>query len=256
MRRILILALIASSTFSLPFATAVEAPVLVTPTGAISTSGTARILVAPDEVVVSLAAEAFEKDLALAKSSTDAGIAATLAAARGLGIPEERIQTDAIDIGVSWHTPGNLPAFGAEDRYFKVRRAITVILGDPALLDPLLSKALAGGITTVDGISFRSTRLREHRDAARLQAATAAREKAVALAGALGASVGRPTGIAERDNRWSWGGFAWNRSGGYALQNAQVQIDGGGNASADGSVAPGRIAVDATVEATFVLLAP
>lgn len=220
--------------------------------GTIAVGGSARVLVAPDEVAVALAAEAVEKDLAKAKAATDAGIAAVRAAARDLGVPDERVQTDAVDIGVSWHTPGSLPAYGSENRYFKVRRGIVVVLGSADQLDALLSRALAGGITSVDGITFRSTRLAELRAAARLQAVKAAREKAAAMAEALGAGLGRPLSIAEQDSRWRWGG--WNgRRGGMPMQNVQLQFDGGGQAaSGDGGIAPGQIAIEAEVTVSFL----
>lgn len=248
----LIVLLLATAT-----APALDLVPLTTPPGSIAVSGAARVLAVPDEVVVTLAAEAFEKDLALAKTATDAAIVATRAAARELGVAEERMQTDAIDIAVSWHGPGSLPAYGAEHRYFKVRRGLVVTLAAPDQLDALLTRALAGGITSVDGIAFRSTRLAEHRAAARLQAAQAARSKAEALAGALGARLGHPLSIGEQGDRWSWGG--WNRRSGSAygqMQNVQVQIDGGGQAGSDGSVAPGRIAIDAEIHVQFQLAAP
>lgn len=224
------------------------------PPGTISVSGTARVLVVPDEVVVSMSAQAYEKDLALAKSSTDAGIAAVRSAVRDLKIPDDRVQTDSIDISVDWRTSDNRPAYGAENRYFKVQRGITVILSSPEQLDGLLTRSLAGGITSVDGIVFRTSRLAELRASARLQAAQAARAKAEALATALGAHLDRATAISEQDNRWYWGGSG-RRNGAMPMQNIQLQIEGGGDASMEGGVAPGRIAIDATISVQF-LLAP
>ncbi|MEK7414216.1 MAG: SIMPL domain-containing protein [Planctomycetota bacterium] len=226
------------------------APPTRSPFGQISVSGSARIMVVPDEIILSLAAEAVEKDLQLAKTSTDAGIQAVRAAAKELGITDNKVQTDTIDIQVEWRNKSSADSFGADKRYFTVRRGITVCLSRADQVDSLMTKALAGGITTVNSIDFRTTKLREHREAARLQAVVAAREKATAMAKALGVELGHPTSVGEGNSGWYWGGFnRQQRRGDY--QNVTQSSSGGGDDS--GNIAPGSIAVDASVQVTFQL---
>ena len=64
----------------------------------ISVTGDAEVRVMPDEVVMSLGVETFDRVLATAKRLNDDRIKQTVAAARSFGIPSESIQTDYISI--------------------------------------------------------------------------------------------------------------------------------------------------------------
>jgi uncharacterized protein YggE len=106
----------------------------------------------------------------------------------------------------------------------------------------------------VHGIQFRSTELREHRDRARDLAIRAAKEKAVALAGALDQKVGEPIAIHEEHNGWysgygAWWGSHW--SGGMT-QNV-IQNASSDGLAVEGSIAPGQIAITARVSVSFEL---
>jgi len=98
--------------------------------------------------------------------------------------------------------------------------------------------------------------LRKHRDMARQQAIRAAREKAVALAGDLGAKVGKPFSIQETS-----GGGVRNGSSGFrdrwaAMQNSVQEADRSG-AAAEGEgeqkLAAGMISVTSRVDVVFAL---
>ena len=61
--------------------------------------------------------------------------------------------------------------------------------------EDLLSDALEAGVTHVQGIEFRTTELRKHRDRARSLALKAAQEKAELLADGAGRKIGKAISI-------------------------------------------------------------
>lgn len=216
----------------------------------ITVSGEAEICVAPDEVALTLGMESDDKELIAAKSKNDKVIEAVIKLATETGVPAKSIQTDYINIEPRWNWVDEKREFTG---YF-VRKSVTITLRDLSKFEALLSGVLSAGVTHVHGIEFRTTELRKHRDAARLLAIKAAKEKADALAGALDQKVGKPQSISETGNWWSgaynnWWGAA---SGAYTAQNV-MQDMGGPAMPAEGTLAPGQISVKAGVNVTFEL---
>lgn len=220
----------------------------------ISVSGSADVTVVPDRAELVLGVETKADSLAPATRDNDARAARVMAFLRESGVPTDRIQTDFIAIEPVYHERDT-----QRIDYFRAQKTIAVTLWDPAAFEQLLTGALARGATHVLDVSFRTSSLRMHRDQARDRAVRAAKEKAEALAGALGAKIGPPQSI--RENVWGgWystgGGAGWSRwqRGGGPSYAQNVQIDGGGGAGGDdGTIAPGRIKVSATVDVTFAL---
>jgi uncharacterized protein YggE len=216
----------------------------------ITVTGDADVKVPPDEVILTLGVETWDKELGTAKRQNDAIVARVLKAAEDRGVDPQHVQTDYLSIEPRYRSD----TYGPGDfiGYF-VRKTIVVTLKDITAFEDLLSDALEAGATHVHGIEFRTSELRVHRDAARALAIQAAREKAIALAAELGQGVGRPTDIREEYNGWwspynSWWGGGWGAS---AAQN--VIQESGAPQGTDGALAPGQIAVNARVTVTFEL---
>jgi hypothetical protein len=198
---------IAPSVAGTPLAGAEREP------GSVSTSGEAEVRVAPDEVVLTLGVETNDPSLAAAKTANDERVARVISSAKRLGLEPGQIQTDLLEIAPQYPQG---EARADVIRYW-VRKSIVLTLRDVARFEALLSAALEAGASHVHGVGFRSTELRRHRDEARALAIRAAREKAVALAAALGARVGRPRRIDESGSRWwspygSWWGGSWQQA--------------------------------------------
>jgi uncharacterized protein len=217
----------------------------------ISVTGEAEVRVAPDEVILTLGVETWDKDLDLAKRQNDAIVKRVLALAGEHGIAPEHVQTEY---------------FGVEPRYrdgyyeerdfigYFVHKTVVITLRDLSQFEGLLSDALKAGVNYVHGIEFRTTELRQHRDEARALAIRAAQEKAAALAGELGQQIGEPLTIQEEQAGWwsSYGAWWGSRWGAGMTQNT-IQEVGGAPALADSSVAPGQIDVTARVTVVFEL---
>jgi uncharacterized protein len=219
-------------------------------TNVISVSGESEIRVVPDEVLLSLGVETFDKVLKSAKDLNDERIRKTIAAARSQGVLAEHIQTDYI---------------GIEPRYpdgdvtrqllgYVVRKSVVIRLKNIARFEDLLTSTLEAGVTHVHGIEFRTTELRKHRDQARVLALKAAQEKADLLARESGRRIGKALSIGEASFGYlsSYGSWWGSRFGSPMAQNA-VQNMGGSALAGDSTLAPGQIAIRVNVSASFEL---
>jgi uncharacterized protein len=216
--------------------------------GEISVTGEAEVRVVPDEVIVVLGVETFNRELRLAKEANDRVVAAVLDVARRHHVPDEHIQTDYIQVEPRYRNSGP----ENELLGYAARSTVEVTLRKLDHFETLLSESLEAGANYVHGIDFRTTELRTYRDQARDLAIKAAREKAVDLAAALGETIGRPTKIGEGWTGWGSGyGSWWGRGRGGSMSQNVVQSVGSGGSM--GPVAPGQIAVTARVSVTFEL---
>ncbi|HRE46377.1 MAG TPA: SIMPL domain-containing protein [Aggregatilineales bacterium] len=218
--------------------------------GVITVTGSAEIRVVPDEVVLTLGVESFAKDLKLATLDNDTRVAAVLKLAETFVIAAEQVKVDFIT--VEPHYVYNSGEVKYRDGYF-VRKTIVFTLKDISKFDALLSAALNAGADYVHGIDFRTTELRKYRDQARDLAIKAAQEKAEALSGALGQTIGRPTSIQEYGAGWqSFYGSWWGRGNTNNIsQNVIQSVSSDPAPEIEGTFAPGQIVISATVGVTF-----
>ncbi len=217
----------------------------------IQVTGDAEVRVAPDEVLLTLGVETSDKDLAVAKQQNDERVKKVLLLATEQGIDPKDVQTEYISIEPKYRYSDDQSTFIA----FFVRKTILITLKDISGFESLLSAALESGVNYVHGIEFRTTELRRYRDQARALAIQAAKEKATALAEGLGQKVGIPQSIREDRAGWyssysSWWGGRW---GGGPAQNVIQNAGPASSDSLEGSVAPGQIAVQASVTVVFEL---
>lgn len=216
----------------------------------ITVTGDADVQVIPDEVILTVGVETWDRSLGAAKSRNDERVKKLLALARDFKIKPQHVQTDQISI-----EPRYKDGYEKSDfiGYF-VRKSVEFTLKDISRFEDLLTGVLQSGANYVHGIQFRTTSLRKYRDQARALAIKAAREKASDLAKDLGQKVGKPHSIREENSGWwswynSWWGSRW---GGGMSQNVS-QGASGASSSGEGSFAPGQITVNARVSVSFEL---
>ncbi|MFH1140849.1 MAG: SIMPL domain-containing protein, partial [Chloroflexota bacterium] len=149
----------------------------------ISVTGSANVMVVPDEVALTVGVENSDLVLTKAKNDNDAIIKRVLAEVQNLGVEERYIQTDYISIEPRYQDAYLKDASQKRELigYF-VRKNIAFTLKDVSRFEDLYSTILESGVTHVYGIEFRTTELRKYRDQARVLAIQAARGKAEALA--------------------------------------------------------------------------
>jgi uncharacterized protein YggE len=229
-----------------------QAPSEAVETGQINVTGEAEIRVIPDEVILTLGVETWNKNMKIAKGQNDAIVARVFSLADDYGIAPEHVKTDYVSIEPRYYN-GHY-----EERdfigYF-VHKTLVITLRDLDKFEDLFADALEAGVNYVHGIRFRTTELRKHRDEARTLAIRAAKEKADALAGELGQEVGDPKMIQEVQSSW-WSGYNswWGSRWGNGMSQNVIQEMGAGSLTGDGSLAPGQISITARVSVTFQLV--
>lgn len=229
-----------------------QAPVLALEEPAprtITVSGEAEMKVAPDEVILTLGVETRHKELTEVRRLNDQRMKEVLAAALAAGVAGKDIRTDYLNLAPEYDHQNHRRTFV---EYIQ-RTTIVVTLRDVSKFEALLTSVLQAGVEYIHGIDFRTSELRKHRDEARALAMKAAKEKAIALAGALGQKVGKPRSIQEGSGGWwsSYGGW-WGR--GYQGMSQNIsQSAGGSSSSQDGPLAPGTLSVRGNVTITFDL---
>ncbi len=231
-----------------------EAPSPASSLRLITVTGDADVRVVPDEVVLTLGVETWNKDLETAKQENDTRIKRVIALAQRYEISPQHIQTDHISIEPRYHDNAAIADEKRDFIGFFVRKNIVITLKDTAQFEGLLTDVLDAGVNYVHGIQFRTTELRTHKDQARALAIRAAQEKATALAEELGQSIGDPHTIQENHSGWwspynAWWGYRWGNS---MAQNV-IQEVGGGSTTAEESIALGQITVNAKVTVSFEL---
>jgi uncharacterized protein YggE len=211
----------------------------------ITVTGDADVLVKPDEAVVRFSVQTKDKDLDDAVGQNDSRTARVLKAMKKLGVSARHIKTDHMNIWPEYHH------YESKVKAYRIRKSITVTVKDTDKLEKVLKEAIDAGANGIDGVQFRSTDLRKHKDKARLMAVKAAKEKAVDMAGALGQKIGRPRTISEQPSNFNgWGG--WWGYGNVTAQNA-VQNVGPAQGATGEITALGQIRINAKVMVAFEL---
>jgi uncharacterized protein YggE len=205
----------------------------------ITVSGEAEVKVVPDRAVIVMGMVSESRELAKAQSENAQKIAQTIAMLEQQGIDKRQVQTDFLRI-----EPRFEKSFGIGPAFYVVRRDIVVTVTDLKKLEIVTGEAIKLGINSANQFTLQTSELRKHRDAARLLAAQAAKEKATLLAQALGASVGPALTIEERYVPTPTG------SRNVAAQNASVEAGGG---DVQPVFSAGEISVRASVSVTFAL---
>ena len=159
----------------------------------ITVTGDAEVRVVPDEVILTLGVETWNKQLSIAKKENDQRTQKIIKIAKEHKIEEKHIQTDFLSIDPRYEDSYEHKKFIG---YF-VRKSIVITVRDISKFESILSDMLEKGANYVHGVQFRTTELRRHRDQARSLAIKAAREKAIALAKELRQRVGEPYKIQE-----------------------------------------------------------
>lgn len=232
------------------FAILISSPsVFALETRLIIVTGDAEVRVDPDEVILTLGVETWDKQLNVAKKENDMRIQKIIDVAIKYKIEEKYIQTDFFRIEPRY-----------EDSYqhrkfidYNVRNTLVITLREITKFEDVLSGVLDAGANYVHGINFRTTELRKYRDQARSLAIKAAKDKANMLAQELGGEIGVPYNIRENNSRW-WSGYnsGWgSRSGRMLSQN--ITSSRSGSSQTDGAIALGQITVNASVSVSFEL---
>ena len=154
--------------------------------------GTSDVKVVPDRAVIELGVEKQNASARLAKQAEDAAARRLLASLHANGIEDKDVQTTYLSLR---------PQFdyrkGMRISYFAADQTMSITVRDITKLDALVESLIKAGGNRIDSIQYETSELRKYRDQARDLAVKAAREKAQALAAALGQGIGKAQSIEE-----------------------------------------------------------
>jgi uncharacterized protein YggE len=223
-------------------------------------TGSADVMVIPDEAIFTLAVETTNMNIMEAKSKNDISIKKIRTLAQELKIEAKYVKTDYISVNPQYTYKSN-----GENIFngYVIHRGVVITLKDLSKFDELFTRILAAGANYVQNVQFMTTQLRKHKDEARALAVKAAKEKAVAMAKGLGQTIGKANLIQEiQEDSYSyyspWG------SRGYGGANSVSNVNAASNSIVNApetssqninndDFSPGQIKVSARISVTFDL---
>lgn len=209
----------------------------------VTTTGQAEIKVIPDLADMSFDVEVRSVNLQQGLAEHSQNMAKLVAALKKAGIEERDLQTSQVTISPVYQRDENR-AETAKIAFFSITQTAGLTLRDIKKITAITTSAIDAGANRVGGVTLRTSKLRQHRDQARIQAIRAAKEKALALTSELGSKVGKPYSISEQ----SFDPMPYARM---AVQNS-IGF-GGGEAASSTTFEPGTISITATVTVAFNL---
>ncbi|HSK73238.1 MAG TPA: SIMPL domain-containing protein [Pyrinomonadaceae bacterium] len=220
----------------------------------ITTSGSAEVLVVPSRVVLTFGVETFNPELTAAKRDNDSKASAIIALAKELGVAPKDVQTDYIFVEPVYE--GYDERRAGKFLHYLVRKTVVVLLRDTTKFENILTGALERGATHVLRVRFEVDNLKQHRDKARSDAVKAARDKAQALAGELGAKLGRVMSIQDYgsyDPALFYGGSWRERHYGGGQSQVSSQSEAPVSPTVGDALALGQLRISAQINVSFEL---
>jgi hypothetical protein len=227
----------------------------------INVTGSADVMVIPDEAIITLGIDTRNKDIVNAKNENDKKVKDVLNAAKKFNIDPKYIKVDYInirpgDITVKqiYEPYGSIPL---ENSGYIARKRITITVKDLSKFEDFLTELVKNGAEYITGVDFKTSSLRANKDKARELAVKAAKEKADAMTAVLGQKAGKAITInEEQEYYWSWydswySGYYGGNSVSMA-NNVQNVVSSGQQPDGEGAM-PGQIKVSAKVNIQFSL---
>lgn len=228
----------------------------------IAVTGNAEVFVEPDEANISLDVTKTNKDLAIAKKENDETTAKILEVTKRFNIPAQDVNIRNISVEIKnkiirdpkkpvYDEDGDLTGEKVFVGY-EVSKTIGIKFTDLKRFEEFFAELLKTGVTEVNSVSFETSKLRQYKDQARDMAVKAAREKAMAMADAIGQSIGKAIRITEGTISNSTLNYSNINSNITANTISAIGIDETTSTSI-GSFSPGTITVSAQATVVFVL---
>jgi hypothetical protein len=170
-----------------------EAPAL----SLITVSGTSEIRVVPDEVVLRLGVKTRHSNLQIAKAQNDSRIKRVIAIALEFGVSPVNMKYDKMLV-----EPEIVDDETSRASTFVVEKVVSFLLKDITKCEDMLARVLEAGVNVVYGLDFRTTKIHELKNRARILALKAAKAKAISLAQEVGQYIGKVYSIEEEPSAY------------------------------------------------------
>ncbi len=228
----------------------------------ITVTGNAEVFVEPDEALISLDVTKVNKDLAIAKKQNDETTAKILEVTRRFNIPAQNVNIRNISVEMKhrivrdpkkpvYNEDGDLTGEKIFIGY-EVSKTVRIKFLELNKFEELFSELLKTGVTEVNSVSFETSKLRQYKDQARDMALIASKEKATAMTGAIGQTIGKAIRITEgtvSNTSLNYSNFSANSNVTATRLTPSVETV----STSVGSFSPGTITVSAQVTVVFIL---
>lgn len=175
-------------------ATAAEAAVAAKDSPVLMVNSTASVTVSPDQARISLAIVTSDKSLTNAQNSNTRTTKSVIDSLQKTGIDKNNLQTLSFNVYPQYdYSEKGLNSIIS----YQVRNEISVVVKDLDQLGAVLDIAIKAGANNVNSISFEKADPSEAENQALVKAIQRAREKALVMAQASGAQLGRMISISE-----------------------------------------------------------
>jgi len=158
----------------------------------ISVSGEGKISVTPDEAIISVAVENTGKDATEVKKKNDEIIDKVLKLIKKSGIPSADYQTQQVNLYKNYD-------YIAKKHSFVANQSLSIHLKDLSKYNQLMMDLLDSGINSIQGVAFKSSKIKEFERQARKNAIEDAKQKAADYVSMLpGQKVGKALQISDQ----------------------------------------------------------
>ena len=205
-------------------------------------NGEAVIAVTPDRATMRFQLQASAKDKLEAQRLIDEATATLLAELQKAGAKSTELQSGALQLQPVYARDRQGQPLYLKVESWQATRVVNACAHDLEQVSPWQKAARATGAISVGEVALESSRLQEFKEEARIQAAAAARKKALALAAALGGRLGAPMSISES---------ASSTTDAATYKRANAVDDRVDESVVSGDFAAGTMSVVATVAVTF-----
>lgn len=227
----------------------------------ITVTGNAEVLVEPDEAYISLDVTKLDKVLDIAKKQNDETTAKILEVTRRFNIPAQNVNIRNISVEMKnriirdpkkpvYDEDGDLTGEKIFIGY-EVSKTIRIKFLELNKFEELFAELLKTGVTEVNSVSFETSKLRQYKDQARDMALKAAKEKATAMAGSVGQTIGKAIRITEgtvSNSTLNYSNLNSNSTANFRSTPAVETVS-----TSVGSFSPGTISISAQATVVFVL---
>lgn len=157
----------------------------------ITVSGEGKIKVTPDEAMITVAVENTGKESAEVKKKNDEIVDKVLKLIKQRGIPTSDYQTQRVNLYKNYD-------YNAKKYNYVANQTISIHLKDLSKYDKLMMDLVDSGINSIQGVEFKSSKIKEYESQARKKAMLDAKQKAEDYVSVLvGQKVGKALVISD-----------------------------------------------------------
>jgi uncharacterized protein YggE len=161
----------------------------------ISVSGEGKIIAVPDQVFISIAVETKGTNATDVKKQNDATIEKVLQFITKFKVPKSDVQTKSISLNPQYD-------YEKKKRNYNATQTIEILLKNITQYDSLMEGLVDAGINRINGVEFKTSKLKQYQSEARKLAMKEAKSKAEDYVFVLGQKVGKALSITDNTQNY------------------------------------------------------